>query len=520
MNMKRVHITLGLLAIVVGVVGCLSKQTHTPPGPALPANATASANTESVKTTAAEDPWKNKSDLIQAPPAAKPGPVNLPKVLRSTLPNGLKIRVIADRTWPLVNLHLVLPGGGTLDEKRKLRSLASFAAQMLSKGTKHLSADQIAESIDGVGGSLQAWADQDGTHLTCQVLSKELQTCLKLMSEMIVQPTFPEREMAQVRDQLISSVRQVRDNDRQLAEEHFQNLLWGDEHVRGWPVTVQTVSAIKRKDLVDWQTKRFAPNGAILAIAGDVNAALLRQQLNGAFQGFKPHKVSRSKTHTEPILHGMKIRLVDKPDQTQSRIIIGHLGIFHADPDFLATSLMNYTLGGGLFSSRLMKVIRSEGGKTYGASSRFEAEATRGTFEIRTFTRNVETLATVKLLLGELQKMHFTGPTAEELADAQANMAGKYPLMFETAESVAAAFLEAELHGLSEEFVREYPVAIAAVGLEQGIAAATNRLSDENLCMVIVGKAEDVEPQLKSAGMTYEKVGYLEPTSPADRSAK
>ncbi len=519
MNAQRMQNILGLLIIAVGFFSCLSKQAHTAPGPLNSTKPEAAPALAPGQATAADNPWKNPSDLIQAPPAAKPGPVHLPAVVRATLNNGLKIRVIADRTWPLINLHLVLPGS-TLDETRKLRSLASFVAQMLTKGTKRLSADQIAEAIDTAGGSLRTWADQDGTHVTCQVLSKELQTCLNLMSEMVVKPTFPQKEMASVRDQLITSVKQVRDDDRALAEEHFQNVLWGEKHVRGWPVTVQTVSAIKRKDLIDWQTTHFAPNGSILAVAGDVNAAAVQRQLKQAFQEWKPKKLPKHKTYTEPILHGVNIRLVDKPDQTQSRIIIGHLGIFHADPDFLASSLMNYTLGGGLFSSRLMKVIRSEGGKTYGASSRFEAEANRGTFEIHTFTRNAETLPTVRLVLDELKKMRLSGPTAEELADAQANMAGKYPLQFETAESVAAAFLEAELHGLTEAFVRDYPVAIAAVGLEQGIAAAKNRLSDENLCMVIVGRAEEVEPQLQSAGMTYEKVGYLEPTSPADRPAK
>jgi zinc protease len=510
-------IALGLLVITSGWVGCASHKPQAPAGRS--AQSAPTTAHESHKKLATDNPWKNPSDLIQTPPAAKPGPVRLPAVERYNLNNGLKVRVISDRTWPIINLHLVLPAS-TLDETRPLRSLASFAAQMLDKGTKKQSADQIAEAIDAAGGSLKAWADQDGTHVTCQALSQELQTCLKLVSEVVIQPTFQEKEMAQVRDQLITSVKQVRDNDRQLVEEHFQNALWGDNHVRGWPVTIQSISNVKRKDLVSWHTTRYVPDGSILAVAGDVNSVAVHKQLKLVFQGWKAKKLPKSKSFSEPTLQGMKIRLVDKPDQTQSRIIIGQLGIAHADSDFLPTSLMNYTLGGGLFSSRLMKIIRSEGGKTYGASSRFEAEAQRGTFEVRTFTRNAETLPTVKIILSEIKKMRQSGPTPEELADAQANMAGKYASMFEATESVASAFLEAELHGLPEEFVREYPVKIAAIPLEQVVAAGKNHLSDENLCMVIVGKAEEVEPQLKSAGMEYEKVGYLEPTSKVDRQGK
>lgn len=504
------------LFFIAGVwIGCASQRAHQPTEPTAPKQSVSTTPPQSTKPTLPDNPWKNPSDLIQSPQSARPEPVHLPAVERYNLNNGLKVRVISDHTWPIVNVHMVLPGS-TLDENRPLRSLSSFVAQMLTKGSKKMNADQIAETIDTAGGSLKAWADQDGTHVVCQVLSRGLQTCLTLVSEVVIQPTFPDKEMAQVRDELITMVKEVRDNDRALVEEHFQNLLWGDEHVRGWPMTVKSVLNVKRKDLVDWQARYFAPNGSILMLAGDVDSTSVRQHLKQSFQDWKQKKLPKVKNNIEPKLQGLKIRLVDKPDQTQSRIIIGQLGIAHADSDFLPTQLMNYSLGGGLFSSRLMKVIRSQGGKTYGASSRFETESKRGTFEVRTFTRNAETLSTVKLVIDELKKMHENGPTVEELAAAQANLAGKYASMFETSEAVASAFLEVELHGLPETFVREYPVKITAATLEQVVAASKDHLSDENLCMVIVGRAEDIEPQLKSTGMTYEKVGYLEPTSRAD----
>ncbi len=482
-------------------------------------DAAAPQQTDNDRPRPEHDPWAGRDDLIKSPPAAEPKPVNLPEVTRFELENGLKVRVVSDHAWPLVNFHMVVLGGSN-EEPCSLRSLSDFTAAMLTKGTAARSADQIAETIDFVGGSLDAWVDLDGTHISCQVLSKDVSTCLTLMPDVVVRPTFPVKEMGTVRDRLITSVKQVRDIDRLLAGEHFDNLLWGEDHIRGWPRTIKSVNAITRKDLVSWHLARFKPDNALLAMAGDVDPAAIQGQLAKSFGGWRAGEVPPEKTHAEPSRKGVRIRLVDKPDQTQTQIRVGHLGIAHADPDYLPVVLMNYTLGGGAFSSRLMKVVRAEGGKTYGARSSFEASRKRGAFSASTFTRNAETVATLKLVLGEIEKMRKEGPTEKELADAKSNLAGKYPMKFETAEDVASAVLLAELHGLGEDHVREFPVRVAAVPMIEVKRAAAAHLRPDNAVVVLVGKASDVEPQLKQAGMEYEKVGFLEPTTATERKAR
>jgi hypothetical protein len=174
---------------------------------------------------------------------------------------------------------------------------------------------------------------------------------------------------------------------------------------------------------------------------------------------------------------------------------------------------VNYTLGGGGFASRLQTVVRVKGGKSYGAHSDFERWRTRGAFQASAATRTPETAATLKLLVDEIARMHDQGPTAEDLAAAKANLAGAYPMRFQGPGDVAGALLAAELHGLGEAYVREYPVRVDAVTLDAARAAAAKRLDPKNLVVVIVGKADEVGPQLDRAGLVYDKVGYLEPIS-------
>ncbi len=471
-----------------------------------------------VRSVSKQDPWSGRKDLIEAPPAASPKPVNLPHVQRTSLSNGLLVRLVGDDSWPVVNLHLVVLGG-TDQEPMGKRGLSDFAAQMLTKGTSSKTADEIAQSIDFVGGRLRAWADLDGTHIVCQVLSKDLGTCLDLVPDIVMHPTFPEKEMGVVRDQLITMVKNVRDTDRRLVGEHFENLLWGEENIRGWPKTVKSINSIDRAELVKWHNTLFKPNNAVLAIAGDIDQDKIVSSLAKSFGGWKRGQLPAFRNYPEPIIKGMRIRLVDKPDQTQTQIKIGHLGLEHKHPDFLAASLVNYVLGGGAFSSRLMKVVRAKGGKTYGAKSHFDEEAKRGEFWIWTFTRTPETVSTLKMVLDELERMRTGGPTKEELNDAKSNLAGSYPMNFETSEDVADAVLTAELHGLSERTVRQYPLLLSAVSLQDAKRVAREYLHPGNLVIAMVGRAKDIEPQLKKAGFTYDKVGYLEPTTATERMA-
>ncbi|HTL31922.1 MAG TPA: insulinase family protein, partial [Kofleriaceae bacterium] len=183
-----------------------------------------------------------------------------------------------------------------------------------------------------------------------------------------------------------------------------------------------------------------------------------------------------------------------------------------------------YALGGGAFSSRLMKVVRVEGGKTYGASSSFDRNLDKGSFVASTFTRNAEAVATTKLILGEIAKMAKDGPTQAEVDAAIANIAGGYGMRFQAAADLGAALVGAELHGFGVEYLANFPLVVGKVNVEDAKRAASEILDPRNYVVVMVGDAKDLEPQLQKAGWHYEKMSYAEqitkeikaPAPPAD----
>lgn len=508
-----------LAILVLTAAACGPKPTPAPV-PVLPGDGAANvAKPPDKPATQANDPWAGRTDLITAPAPKPPSRVELPAIEKIKLANGLTVFAIKDSRLPVVSMQLAIRAG-RMQEPRARLGVAEATADMLVKGTKKRNAVALAKAIEFVGGRIAADATFEATLVSCSVLARNFSTCLQLVPEMITQSTFPADELEKVKEVHVAGVRARLDDANQLSAAHVQNLLWGNDHVRGWIDSEQSIRALRREDLIAWHKAWYAPNNAMLVVAGDIDTKKLKRDLERAFAPWKKATLPPVPTYKLPGLSGSRIRLVDKPGQTQTHIKLAQFGIRHDDPRFFDTLVWNYVLGGGAFSSRLMKVVRVEGGKTYGASSSFDRNLERGAFVVQTFTRNSEAVATTKLLLGEVAKMANEGPTQVEVDSAISNIAGSYGLRLQSAADVGNALLAAELHGFGVEYLTNYPLAVGKVDVESAARAASEILDPKNYVLVMVGDAKDLEPQLDRAGWRYEKVSFTDPiTRPLEEPA-
>ena len=458
------------------------------------------------------DPWSTRTDLIAAPPPRAPAALQPPPVERFTLPNGLQVVVVKDARLPTVAMQLAVRAGRGEEPLARL-GVAELTANVLPKGTKKKSALQIAKAIDFVGGSITADATFETTWVTCASLAKDAKTCLELLPEMVVTPSFPADEIDKAKQLLFAEVSRRLDDSGQLAAAHAQNLLWGNDHVRGWVTSAASIKSLTRADLVAWHKAWFVPGNAMLAVAGDVDVAKLKADLTRAFAGWKKGTLPARPKYADPKPH-TAVRLVDKPGLTQTQIRVAQLGLRHDDPRFSPTLVWNDALGAGGFSSRLMKVVRVAGGKSYGASTTFDRSLERGSFVATTFTRTEETVNTLELVIRELATMAKDGPTDAEVSDAIAHVAGGYTLRMSGADDIAAALVTADLHGLSAAYVTQFPLLVAQVTRDEAAAAAAEILTPSALSVVLVGDAKLIAPALKSAGVTFETVAFSDPIGP------
>jgi zinc protease len=511
-------------ALAGAPVGCVHRQAALPrPMPELPRTAPArSPDPGSARprvATADLDFWTGRSDLIQPPPPPKPVALLLPRIDRWRLGNGLQVVAVPRPGLPIVSFSVAIRAGGYDEDKERTLGAADFAAAMLRKGTARRSSDQIAEAIDGVGGALSSAAGMESSALDCSVLAKQAELCLGLLAEMVLEPTFPESEMPEIRDQSLAALAARNDDSHLLAAEHFNNMFFGEQHPDGWVLTDHQVRTIQRTTLRNFWKTFYRPNNAILAVAGDFDVARMKAAVARVFGKWAAAPIPRRPVFQIPRSSGARVLLVDKSDLTQATLMLGHLGAKHADPDWYALTLMNYVLGGSDFSSRLMTEIRSKRGLTYGIGSSFGATLYESAFRISASTRNETALEAMMAALEELRRMKKGGPTADELAKAKGYYAGSIPFELESAAGLARGIVAAELHGLGLDYVRELPVRLAAIDEAAARAAAQARLDPDNLSVVIVGRASVIEPQILAAGLRFERIDYRAPISSAARGA-
>ncbi len=443
-------------------------------------------------------------------------PIALPVIHRKVLSNGLKVMFVERHEQPVVYFDLIVPGGNLFDPVG-MAGLTDMLARMLTGGTTKRNAEQIAHQTDSLGGILHASAAMEYFSVQGQFLKKDCATGLDLFADIILDSSFPEAELVNVKLEHEASVRMGRDQPTSLAFDTLNYLIYGYNHPRGRSASVDTVKAVEVSDLQSVYQKYFRPSSSILCITGDITPDEMDDLGLSAFESWTDPDLTAWKPPDNPVKRrGVTVRIVDKPDLTQSTIAIGHLGISRYDPDYFNLLLGNYILGSGGFSSRLVQAVRSRGGKTYSAGSWFSTGKGKGPFGAYTFTRNSETESTLAILLEEIRKIKTSGITAKELQAAKDHILGSYALKFETPHGVAEQLLSAEFFSFGQDYVRNYRSFVSAPTLDNVNHALQKHLDPENLVVVVVGNAKEITSQLSDLG-SWTKVHFLDPIPDEER---
>jgi zinc protease len=442
--------------------------------------------------------------------------MKLPKIEKETLDNGLDVYIIEQHEVPIVSMRLVIPGGSIYDDE-ETAGLANLTAGLLRKGTKTRTADEVSEAIDFVGGSLGAGAGADAVNATCTVLSKHLAVGLDLLADIVINPVFDEEEVNKLKDQIVGGIMQGKSDPTTIRNIQFDKYMFGD-HPYGLPNVgnEETILMLTGDDVKDFYNKYFIPNNAFLLIVGDVKAKEVLKTVGKSFGKWKAGTAPELNLPEYPKIEGHKIILIDKTDATQSFIAMGNHGLTRYSEDAFKVRVMNYILGGGGFASRLMQVVRSDMGLTYGINSGFGFNKYTGAFYVNTFTKNESTGEAIRAIFGELEKIR-TGeairaifgelekirenPVEEkELNDTRSFYTGYIPLQFETPADIASWLQTIYLYDLGEDYYDNYLKGIEATTMDDVQQMARKYIDPENMLIVVVGKAEDVKTQLEEFG--------------------
>jgi zinc protease len=497
-KMKRATKRWRLLIAVFALAGVATaaRQSAAPDHAAAPALASQSASDQKTGTGVVPPGVKLVPTM---PGAGAPTVFHFPQAAARTLSNGMRVFVVTDHAQPMVAARMVILTAGSIKDPAGMPGVAQMTANMLTQGTDKRSARDIAETIDFIGGTLEATSGKDSSTVKLDVVKKDLSTGLDLMSDVVLHPSFQSDELDRQRQQLLSNLTVQYSDPEYLASVVFGRVVYGSSPY-GWPQegTPGTVQKLTREDLVKFHDANYAPNQALLAFAGDVTADEAFAAAEKYFGGWpKQPGIETAAAPAQPTPpSGQHFWLIDKPDAVQTQIRVGTLGIRRNGPDYFSVRVMNQIFGGG-YNSRLNTEVRVKNGLTYGAYSRFSPNRYSGSFGVGTFTRTAATVQATKMVVDLLTKMSNGEVSAAELNMSRDYLAGVYPIQSETAEQVADHVLSVAEFNLPADYNSTYPQKIRAVTAAEVQQVAQRYLETKDLDIVLAGNVAAFRDGLK-----------------------
>jgi zinc protease len=401
-------------------------------------------------------------------------------------PNGMTVLVLEQHFLPIVEVHALIKTGSAQDPPDKA-GLANLVASLLDEGTITRTSKQLAEQIDFVGGALAVKASEDFTTASARVLKKDVDLGFTLLADILQHPAFPKQEFERIREQILGEMASDKDDPGHVAMKAFNQLVFHGHPYR-WPLngTEETLGKITHTDVVNFYAKEYLPGQVILTVVGDVTVEQVTGLVHTHFGTWKKSPPPVRTVKKAAPVDRKTVQLIEK-DLTQSNIILGHGGISRTNPDFYAITVMNYILGAGGFSSRLMDSIRDKQGLAYGIMSHFDARLMPGSFWINLQTRTETTNQAITGVLTELKSIREAPVSDQELSEAKSFLVGSFPLRLDSTAKLAQVLAQVEFYGLGFEYFSQYPVWIERVTKEDVQRVAKQYLDPQRYALVVVG---------------------------------
>lgn len=409
-----------------------------------------------------------------------------PLAERQVLENGLTLLVRSSRALPIVTIKVIVQAG-SLWEPEGRAGLANLTALLLTRGTTTRTAAQIDEAVDFIGASLSSSANRDLSELDLTLLRKDLPKGLELLADVLLHPAFEKGEIARKVQELRAALRKRQEDPGEVAQEAFDELVFGN-HPYGRPLEGRetTLAAITRDEIVGFYRDHYTPERTFVTVVGDVDRSEITNQIRALLGSWpKGKRAVKQATEPAPLQEKIAVKKVDR-SVAQANIILGHQGIRRDNPDFYALTVMNYILGGGGFSSRLVERIREQKGWAYDVSSQFSPSLERGSFQVVLQTKNETAGPAVQEVVRELRRIREQGVTDQELADAKAHLTGSFPLRLDTNAKLAGLISAVEYYRLGLDYADRYRTLIEGVTKEDILRVARTYLKPEGYVLVVV----------------------------------
>jgi len=434
-------------------------------------------------------------DTPPAPSAPHEAAFSQPK--ETKLANGLRVIVVERPGLPLLAAEVLVRSGAEVDDK-DVAGTASMTGSLLTRGTATMSAPEIATAIESLGGTIDSGAHWEASRATIVVMSDKAEPALKILSDVVLHPTFKQEEVDRLKNQTLDGLRVALRQPGALSQFVAGRVLFGDApYGHSHTGTMESVQAIKRDDIVKLYRTYYVPENAALILAGNLTLEQGRkyaEQFFGEWKGTMPP--AREQASTNAAEWKPSSVVIDMPEAGQAAVSLARPGIKRNSPDYYAGLVANAALGNG-FVSRLNREIRIKRGLSYGARSSLDARRDVGPFIATAQTKNQSAAEVANLMQVELKRMSTEPVQGEELKSRKAVLTGGYARNLETNGGFVGKISAMITTDLPLDTLNKFIPAINAVTTAD-VTGFSAKYFNSPPSLIIIGKAADfIEPLKK-----------------------
>ena len=418
-----------------------------------------------------------------------------PDAYRHTLKCGATVYVAENPEVPTFELTVLIRTGSMYEpvEKAGLSDMTGYL--MRNGGVEGMTAKELDERLAllaaeisvGIGGS------RGTASLFC--LSKDIDQGLELFKRVLRTPVFEQEALDRYRADVLSEMEQRNASTSDIESREWQFLMYGD-HPCTIPYrrTEQSVNSITWEDLIAFHKKYFFPKNFIFAVSGDFKTKEILAKLNKMLEGWPDQELNLPTIPDRIPDPKPGVYMIKKEDVNQSRIRVGHIGVKRDIPDQYALMVMNDILGGGGFTSRILRRVRSDEGLAYNAGSAFERPVLfPGTFRAWFQTKHETGAFGTKLIIDEIKRIRTEKCEAEIVDNSKASFISDLVNPFNSKKNIVNTFADDQYTGRSDNYWQDYRKNIEAVTPDDILTVAKKYLHPDKLVFLVVGDPEAVQ---------------------------
>ena len=410
-------------------------------------------------------------------------PIVAGEIQKIELSNGMRLLVREDPRLPLISMVAVFRGG-LLAETTQTNGITRLMAKVLLKGTKTRTAEEIAGTIEAVGGSIGSDAGNNSFSVSLDLTQPDLKLGAELLSDVLLNASMPEKAVGREKEVQLAGIKEDEEQLTTLARNLLREALF-QEHpyaLRG-KGSVESVSRLTQKDLLEFRDRFLVAKNGVISVFGNVKAAEVKHLFEQALAGMKSGQLALTNPPEPPPL-ARNTAVETLKDKAQGVIMVGYRGVDIFSPDRYALELIDEASSD--LGSRFFVRIREQMGLAYyvGASQMQGLVPGLFLFYLGTDPQKIDAVKTA--LLDEINKLASEGLTSEELTRAKKKLLGQQQIANQSNDSFGYMAALDELYGLGFAYYKALERDVEAVTLEDVRRAAARYFQKQPYVLAIV----------------------------------